>query len=53
MRTKPFITGGLLACVLTLSVPALALGLGKLTVNSGLAQLFSTFAQFVFDLIEP
>jgi pilus assembly protein FimV len=41
MRAKPFITGGLLACVLTLSVPALALGLGKLTVNSGLGQPLS------------
>src|ERR1700681_3308953 len=41
MRAKPFITGGLLAGVLTLSVPALALGLGKLTVNSGLGQPLS------------
>lgn len=41
MRAKPFITGGLLACVLTLSVPALALGLGKLTVTSGLGQPLS------------
>ena len=41
MRVKPFITGGLLASVLTLSVPALALGLGKLTVNSGLGQPLS------------
>jgi pilus assembly protein FimV len=41
MRAKPFITGGLLACVLTLPVPALALGLGKLTVNSGLGQPLS------------
>ena len=41
MRVKPFVTGGLLAGVLTLSVPALALGLGKLTVNSGLGQPLS------------
>ena len=41
MRAKPFITGGLLAGVLTLSVPVLALGLGKLTVNSGLGQPLS------------
>ncbi len=41
MRAKPFISGSLLACVLTLSVPALALGLGKLTVNSGLGQPLS------------
>jgi pilus assembly protein FimV len=41
MRAKPFITGGLLAGVLTLSVPALALGLGRLTVNSGLGQPLS------------
>jgi pilus assembly protein FimV len=41
MRAKPFITGSLLAGVLTLSVPALALGLGKLTVNSGLGQPLS------------
>ena len=41
MRVKPLITGGLLAGVLTLSAPALALGLGKLTVNSGLGQPLS------------
>jgi len=41
MRAKPFISGSLLACSLTLSVPALALGLGKLTVNSGLGQPLS------------
>ena len=41
MRVKPFITGGVLASVLTLSVPALALGLGKLTVTSGLGQPLS------------
>ncbi|HXL85286.1 MAG TPA: FimV/HubP family polar landmark protein [Casimicrobiaceae bacterium] len=41
MRAKPFISGSLLAGVLTLSVPALALGLGKLTVNSGLGQPLS------------
>ncbi len=41
MRAKPFISGILLAGVLTLSVPALALGLGKLTVNSGLGQPLS------------
>jgi pilus assembly protein FimV len=41
MRAKPFISGSLLAGILTLSVPALALGLGKLTVNSGLGQPLS------------
>ena len=41
MRAKPFISGSLLAGVLTLSIPALALGLGKLTVNSGLGQPLS------------
>jgi pilus assembly protein FimV len=41
MRAKLFISGSLLAGVLTLSVPALALGLGKLTVNSGLGQPLS------------
>src|SRR6202795_3483434 len=41
MRAKPFISGSLLAGVLTLSVPALALGLGKLTVQSGLGQPLS------------
>jgi len=41
MRIKPIITGGLLAGALTLSIPAFALGLGKLTVNSGLGQPLS------------
>jgi pilus assembly protein FimV len=41
MRAKPFISGSLLAGVLTLSVSALGLGLGKLTVNSGLGQPLS------------
>jgi len=38
MRAKPFVTCGLLAGVLTLPIPAFALGLGKLTVQSGLGQ---------------
>src|SRR3984893_12910147 len=41
MRAKPFISGSLLAGVLTAHDPALALGLGKLTVNSGLGQPLS------------
>src|SRR5256885_5428667 len=41
MRAKPFISGSLLAGVLTLSIPAFALGLGKLTVTSGLGQPLS------------
>ena len=41
MRVKLFVTGGVLAGLLTLSLPALALGLGKLTVNSGLGQPLS------------
>src|SRR5712671_2691722 len=41
MRAKPFVTCGLLAGVLTLSVPAFALGLGRLTVQSGLGQPLS------------
>ena len=41
MRAKPFVTCGLLAGVLTLPIPALALGLGKLTVQSGLGQPLS------------
>jgi pilus assembly protein FimV len=41
MRVKLFVTGGVLAGLLTLSVPALALGLGKLTVSSGLGQPLS------------
>jgi pilus assembly protein FimV len=41
MRAKPLVTCGLLAGALTLPVPALALGLGKLTVNSGLGQPLS------------
>src|SRR5215468_2232411 len=41
MRAKPLVTCGLLAGVLALPGPALALGLGKLTVNSGLGQPLS------------
>src|SRR6266699_266621 len=41
MRAKPCITGGLLACVMALPVSAIALGLGKLTVQSGLGQPLS------------
>ncbi|MEO8739052.1 MAG: FimV/HubP family polar landmark protein [Casimicrobiaceae bacterium] len=41
MRAKPFVTCGLLAGVLTLPIPALTLGLGKLTVQSGLGQPLS------------
>src|ERR1700730_6390983 len=41
MRIKPYITSGLLAGVLTLPIAALALGLGKLTVQSGLGQPLS------------
>jgi pilus assembly protein FimV len=41
MRTKPLVTCGLLAGVLTLPVPAHALGLGKLTLQSGLGQPLS------------
>src|SRR5262249_44821210 len=41
MRAKPLVTCGLLAGALTLPVPALALGLGKLTVNSGFGQPLS------------
>ncbi len=41
MRAKPIVTCGLLAGVLALPIPALALGLGKLTVLSGLGQPLS------------
>src|SRR5215471_2891216 len=41
MRAKPLVTCGLLASALTLPVPASALGLGKLTVLSGLGQPLS------------
>src|SRR5450432_2215164 len=41
MRLKLLVTGGALAGLLTLSAPTLALGLGKLTVNSGLGQPLS------------
>jgi pilus assembly protein FimV len=41
MRAKPVVTCGLLAGILALPVPALALGLGKLTVLSGLGQPLS------------
>ncbi|MEP6998178.1 MAG: FimV/HubP family polar landmark protein, partial [Betaproteobacteria bacterium] len=41
MRAKPYITCGLLAGALTLPVSVLALGLGKLTVQSGLGQPLS------------
>src|SRR5450755_2710147 len=41
MRAKPIVTCGLLVGVLALPIPALALGLGKLTVLSGLGQPLS------------
>jgi len=41
MRAKPYITCGLLAGALTLPVSVFALGLGKLTVQSGLGQPLS------------
>src|SRR5450432_1209981 len=41
MRAKPFVTCGLLAGILALPVPALSLGLGKLTVLSNLGQPLS------------
>ena len=41
MRAKPIVTCGLLAGVLALPVPVLALGLGRLTVLSGLGQPLS------------
>ena len=41
MRVKRLITCGVVAGVMTLPVPALALGLGKLTVQSGLGQPLS------------
>jgi pilus assembly protein FimV len=41
MRAKPIVTCGLLAGILALPVPALALGLGKLTVMSSLGQPLS------------
>ncbi len=41
MRAKRYITGGLLACVMALPVSAIALGLGRLTVQSGLGQPLS------------
>ncbi len=41
MRAKPYVTCGLLAGVLTLPISALALGLGKLTVDSSLGQPLS------------
>ncbi len=41
MRAKPYITCGLLASALTLPISAFALGLGKLTVQSGLGQPLS------------
>ena len=41
MRAKPIVTCGLLAGALALPGPALALGLGKLTVLSGLGQPLS------------
>ena len=41
MRAKPWITCGLMASVTALPVSALALGLGRLTVESGLGQPLS------------
>ena len=41
MRTKPYITCGLLASALALPTPVFALGLGKLTVQSALGQPLS------------
>jgi pilus assembly protein FimV len=41
MRAKPIVTCGLLVGVLALPIPALALGLGKLTVLSNLGQPLS------------
>src|SRR5437870_10874538 len=41
MRVKRLITCGVVAGVMTLPVPALALGLGRLTVQSGLGQPLS------------
>src|SRR5258708_18347377 len=41
MRAKPIITCGLLAGILAVPVPSLALGLGKLTVLSNLGQPLS------------
>ena len=41
MRTKPYITCGLLASALALPMPVFALGLGKLTVQSALGQPLS------------
>jgi pilus assembly protein FimV len=41
MRAKPIVTCGLLAAVLALPISAFALGLGKLTVLSGLGQPLS------------
>src|SRR5437867_11471384 len=41
MRANPYITGCLLAGVFALPIPALALGLGKLSVQSGLGQPLS------------
>src|SRR4030081_270305 len=41
MRAKPYITCGLLAGALTLPLSVFALGLGKLTVQSGLGQPLS------------
>src|SRR5215470_17887478 len=41
MRAKPWITCGLMASVTALPITALALGLGRLTVDSGLGQPLS------------
>src|SRR5437879_4770960 len=41
MRAKPYIIGGVLACIVALPVSAIALGLGRLTVQSGLGQPLS------------
>jgi len=41
MRAKPLITWGLLASLTALSMSALALGLGRLSLDSGLGQPLS------------
>src|SRR5438876_12329650 len=42
MRAKPLITWGLLASVMALPMSALALGLGRLSLDSGLGQPLSS-----------
>src|SRR5437764_11458605 len=45
MRAKPLILWGLLAGIFTLPATTLALGLGKLTVNSNLGQPLSAHVE--------